>query len=71
MSAHHFPDAPPNAIAHYSIAERLFDADPEARFRQFVAAEEDREVGTRAAFSSSINGVEVSAAQKPGLARKF
>lgn len=70
MFAHHFADAPPHAIAHYGLAERLLDTESEARLRQIVRAKEHREVGTRAAFSRSINRIKVTAPHQPCLARE-
>jgi hypothetical protein len=69
--AHHFSDAPPHAIAHYGVTERLLDAESDARLRQFVRTKENREVGTRAAFSRAINGIEVTGAHQPRGAGKF
>jgi len=70
MPAHHFPNAPPHAITHYGIAQRLLDTESEARLRQIVGAKEHREVGTGAAFSRSINRIKVTAPQHPRLSRK-
>jgi hypothetical protein len=71
MLAHQFPDAPPHAIAHYGIAQGLLDAETETRLRQIIRAKEDREVGTRAALARSINGIKITAAQEPRLAREL
>jgi len=71
MLAYHFPDTPPHAITHHGIAERLFDAESHARLRQFVRTKENREVGTRAAFSRAINSIEITGAYQTRLAGKF
>jgi hypothetical protein len=61
MPAHRFPNAPPHAITRHSITERLLNAESKARLRQIVWAKKHREVGTRAAFSRSINRIKVTA----------
>jgi len=71
MPTHRFPDAPPHAIAHHGVAQRLLDTYSEARVGQIVRTKKNREVGTRTAFSGAINNVKVAAAQQPRRARKL
>src|SRR5277367_2831394 len=71
IAAHYFSNAPPHAIAHHGIAERFFDAESEARVRQFVWPKENREVGTGAAFPRAIHRIEIAASHQPRLAGKF
>ncbi len=70
MAAHHFADAPPDAIAHHRAAERFLDAEAVAAVRQRIGAEKYSEVRAGAAFSGAIDGVEFSAADDPRFARE-
>jgi hypothetical protein len=71
MAAHDLADAPPDAIAHDRAAERFLDAEAETALRQLVGAKKNSKVGTRAAFSCAINGIEFAAPHQPRVAREF
>jgi len=71
VAAHHFAQTPPDPIAHHRPAQRLLDAEAEAALRQFIGAEENCEVGTRAALSGAVHGIKLCLPHKPRLARKF
>jgi len=64
-------DAPPDAIAHYRAAELLLDAEAETALRQLVGAKKNSKVGTRAALSGSVHGIEFAAPHQPRVAREF
>ena len=70
MPAHDFSHAPPDAVAHYRSAQRLFDAEAEAAARKLVRAKKKCEVGTRAAFPGAVHGIELSAPHQPRFPRK-
>ncbi len=46
MQPHHFPDAPPDTIAHHRPAQRSLDAEAKAALGQVVRFQEHGEVGT-------------------------
>ena len=71
MAAHDLADAPPDAIAHYRAAERFLDAEAETALRQLIGAKKNGKVGTRAALSAAVNGIEFSAPHQPRVAREF
>ncbi len=71
MTAHYFPQPPPDAIAHHRASQRLFDTEPEAALRQLVRAKKYSEVGTRAALPGAIYGIELAFAHQSGRARKI
>jgi hypothetical protein len=71
MAAHYLSCAPPDAIAHHRAAEFFLDAEAESAVRQLVGAKKNGEVGTRAALSGAVYGVEFSAPHQPRLAREF
>jgi hypothetical protein len=71
MAAHDLPRAPPDAIAHYRAAEFFPDAEAEPAMRQLVGAKKNGEMGTRAALSRAVHGVEFTAPHQPRLAREF
>jgi hypothetical protein len=59
VAAHHFAQSPPDTIALHRAAKRLFDAEPKPALRLFVGAEENCEVGTRAALSGAVDSVKL------------
>jgi len=61
VAAHHLAQAPPDTIARHRAAQRLLDAESKTALRQFVSAEENGEVGTRAALPGAVNGIKFSA----------
>src|SRR5215469_16536786 len=70
VAANHFAQTPPDAVAHHRAAERLLNADAKAALWQFVGAQENCEVGTRAAPSGAVHGVKLAAPHQPRLTRK-
>jgi hypothetical protein len=70
VAAHHFAQTPPDTIAHHRAAKRFLDAEPKPALRPFVGAEENCEVGTRAALSGTVHGVKLRLPNQPRLARK-
>jgi hypothetical protein len=71
MAAHDLADAPPDAIAHYRASERFLDAEAETAPRQLVGAKKNGKVGTRAALSGAVHGIEFAAPHQPRVAREF
>ena len=71
MTAHNLSHPPPDAIAHYRAAQRLFDAEPETALRQLVRAKENSEVGIRAAFARAIHSIKFSPPHNPRRAGKL
>jgi hypothetical protein len=71
MQPHHFPYAPPDAIAHYRSAQRALDAEAKAALRQVIRFQEHGKVETRAALSVAVNSVEVRFAHDARAARIF
>lgn len=70
MPAQGLAHAATQTIARHGIAKRFLDTESEARLRQLIGTEENREVRTGAAFSSPINGVEIAAPHEPRFAGK-
>lgn len=71
MAAHDLSNSPPDAITYHRPAQGLLDAETEAAHRQLVDAKENCEVGTRAALSGAVYGIEIAAPHQPRLAREF
>ncbi len=71
MATHDLSHAPPDAIAHHRLAQRLFDAEAEAAHRQLVGAKKNCEVGTGSALPGAVHGIELTAPHQPRLARKL
>ena len=71
MAANNLSNAPPDAVTHHRAAQRLFNAEAEAAYRQLVGAEKNCEVGTGSALPGAVHGIELTAAHQPRLARKF
>jgi len=70
VAAHDFPHPPAHAVAHHRAAQRLLDAESEAADRLSTGANENGEVGTRAALAGAIHFVELAFPHQPHFARK-
>ena len=70
MAADDFPQTPPHAVAHHRAAQGLLDAEPEAAERLSTGANENSEVGTRAAFAGAVHQIKLAFPHQLGFARK-
>jgi hypothetical protein len=66
-----FPQAPPHAVAHHRAAQSLLDAEPEAADRLSTGANENSEVGTRAALAGAVHLIKLAFPHQLGFARKL
>jgi hypothetical protein len=71
VAADNFPQAPPHAVAHHRAAQSLFDAETEAADRLSTGANENSEVGTRAALAGAVHQVKLALSHQLGFARKL
>jgi len=71
VAADDFPQAPPHAVAHYCAAQTLLDAEPKAADRLSTGANENSEVGTRAALAGAVHLIKLAFPHQLGFARKL
>jgi hypothetical protein len=71
VTADDFPQAPPHAVTHHRAAQSLLDAEPEAADRLSTGANENSEVGTRAALAGAVHQVELTFPHQLGFAREL
>ena len=71
MAADDLAQAPPHAVAHHRAAQSLLDAEPEAADRLSTGANENSEVGTRAALAGAVDKIKLAFPHQLGFARKL
>jgi hypothetical protein len=69
VAAHDLAQAPPDPIAHNRSTQGFLDTEAKTALRHLIGAKKNCEVGTRAALSSAVNRIKLSAPHQPRFAR--